>query len=239
MWEPQLLLCQLGMRPALPAQAQPSLCQCPRAPASNPATACLPCTPARPPQVCRVHRPRRAAASRRVCMGGLLSSSLCSTVNHTPFPAAEQWLTPTHSPSLLIPHRSCSINPARSLGPAIVSGTWPTNFWIFVVDKCRCMLPHRLRCSAHSAAQLPCPASSCGRISCSAPHIAPQQAPTSRPIDLPAPCSPALPLLPAAAARPFVGAIFAIPFHMIFRAEWDLGIGARFTHLCGVEYHLM
>ena len=27
----------------------------------------------------------------------------------------------------------CSINPARSLGPAIVSGTWPTSFWIFVV----------------------------------------------------------------------------------------------------------
>jgi MIP family channel proteins len=32
----------------------------------------------------------------------------------------------------LIPYTSCSINPARSLGPAIVSGTWPTEFWIFI-----------------------------------------------------------------------------------------------------------
>lgn len=27
----------------------------------------------------------------------------------------------------------CSINPARSLGPAIVSGTWPSHFWVFIV----------------------------------------------------------------------------------------------------------
>ena len=30
--------------------------------------------------------------------------------------------------SVLIPLDGCSINPARSLGPAVVSGTW-TNFW--------------------------------------------------------------------------------------------------------------
>ncbi|GAB4814534.1 hypothetical protein N2152v2_001580 [Parachlorella kessleri] len=35
--------------------------------------------------------------------------------------------------AVLLPIDGCSINPARSLGPAIVSGTWPGNFWIFVV----------------------------------------------------------------------------------------------------------
>lgn len=34
---------------------------------------------------------------------------------------------------LLIPFTSCSINPARSLGPAIVSGTWGEDFWVFIV----------------------------------------------------------------------------------------------------------
>jgi aquaporin Z len=33
---------------------------------------------------------------------------------------------------LLIPYTSCSINPSRSLGPALVSGTWPKHFWIFI-----------------------------------------------------------------------------------------------------------
>ena len=33
---------------------------------------------------------------------------------------------------VLIPYTSCSINPSRSLGPAIVSGTWPKEFWIFI-----------------------------------------------------------------------------------------------------------
>lgn len=33
---------------------------------------------------------------------------------------------------VLIPYTSCSINGARSLGPAIVSGTWPKEFWIFI-----------------------------------------------------------------------------------------------------------
>lgn len=33
---------------------------------------------------------------------------------------------------VLIPYTSCSINPARSLGPAIISGTWPKEFWIFI-----------------------------------------------------------------------------------------------------------
>ena len=32
-----------------------------------------------------------------------------------------------------LPRAGCSINPARSLGPAIVSGTWPGHFWIFIV----------------------------------------------------------------------------------------------------------
>ena len=32
---------------------------------------------------------------------------------------------------VLIPVDGCSINPARSLGPAIISGTWK-QFWIFV-----------------------------------------------------------------------------------------------------------
>ena len=31
------------------------------------------------------------------------------------------------------PIDGCSINPARSLGPAIVSGTWPGSFWVFIV----------------------------------------------------------------------------------------------------------
>ena len=34
--------------------------------------------------------------------------------------------------TVLIPVDGCSINPARSLGPAILSGTWG-NFWVFVV----------------------------------------------------------------------------------------------------------
>ena len=33
---------------------------------------------------------------------------------------------------VLIPYTSCSINPSRSLGPAILSGTWPKEFWIFI-----------------------------------------------------------------------------------------------------------
>ena len=35
--------------------------------------------------------------------------------------------------AVLLPIDGCSINPARSLGPAIVSSTWPSNFWVFVV----------------------------------------------------------------------------------------------------------
>ncbi|GAB4820145.1 hypothetical protein N2152v2_007191 [Parachlorella kessleri] len=31
------------------------------------------------------------------------------------------------------PIDGCSINPARSLGPAIVTGTWPGSFWVFIV----------------------------------------------------------------------------------------------------------
>ena len=34
---------------------------------------------------------------------------------------------------LLIPYTSASINPARSLGPAIVSGFWGKHFWVFMV----------------------------------------------------------------------------------------------------------
>jgi len=34
--------------------------------------------------------------------------------------------------AVLIPVDGCSINPARSLGPAIISGTW-TQFWVFVI----------------------------------------------------------------------------------------------------------
>jgi MIP family channel proteins len=34
--------------------------------------------------------------------------------------------------TVLIPVDGCSINPARSLGPAIISGNWE-NFWVFVV----------------------------------------------------------------------------------------------------------
>jgi len=34
--------------------------------------------------------------------------------------------------AVLIPVDGCSINPARSLGPAIISGTW-TQFWVFIV----------------------------------------------------------------------------------------------------------
>lgn len=33
---------------------------------------------------------------------------------------------------VLIPYTSCSINPSRSLGPALVSSTWPKEFWIFI-----------------------------------------------------------------------------------------------------------
>ncbi|KAL4457663.1 hypothetical protein ABPG75_012528 [Micractinium tetrahymenae] len=35
--------------------------------------------------------------------------------------------------AVMLPIDGCSINPARSLGPAIVSGTWPGTFWIFIV----------------------------------------------------------------------------------------------------------
>jgi MIP family channel proteins len=56
--------------------------------------------------------------------------------------------------AVLLPIDGCSINPARSLGPAIVSGTWPGTFWVFVVG-------------------------------------------------------------------PFVGALFAVPFHLFFDSDWD------------------
>jgi MIP family channel proteins len=35
--------------------------------------------------------------------------------------------------AVLLPIDGCSINPARSLGPAIVSSTWPGTFWVFIV----------------------------------------------------------------------------------------------------------
>ena len=35
--------------------------------------------------------------------------------------------------AVLLPIDGCSINPARSLGPAIVTSTWPSNFWVFIV----------------------------------------------------------------------------------------------------------
>lgn len=35
--------------------------------------------------------------------------------------------------AVLLPIDGCSINPARSLGPAIVTGTWPSTFWVFIV----------------------------------------------------------------------------------------------------------
>ena len=52
------------------------------------------------------------------------------------------------------PIDGCSINPARSLGPAIVTGTWPGSFWVFIV-------------------------------------------------------------------APLVGALFAVPFHMFYRSDFD------------------
>ncbi len=33
----------------------------------------------------------------------------------------------------LIPYTSCSINPARSFGPALLTGTWPKEYWVFVI----------------------------------------------------------------------------------------------------------
>ncbi|KAI3432415.1 hypothetical protein D9Q98_003969 [Chlorella vulgaris] len=56
--------------------------------------------------------------------------------------------------AVLLPIDGCSINPARSLGPAIVSGIWPHTFWIFIVG-------------------------------------------------------------------PFVGTLFAVPFHLFFASDWD------------------
>ncbi|PSC76759.1 serine threonine kinase [Micractinium conductrix] len=56
--------------------------------------------------------------------------------------------------AVMLPIDGCSINPARSLGPAIVSGTWPGHFWIFIVG-------------------------------------------------------------------PLAGALFACPFHIFFRSDWD------------------
>ncbi|KAI3430305.1 hypothetical protein D9Q98_004901 [Chlorella vulgaris] len=56
--------------------------------------------------------------------------------------------------AVLLPIDGCSINPARSLGPAIVSGTWPSTFWVFIVG-------------------------------------------------------------------PFVGALFAVPFHLFYASDWD------------------
>ena len=35
--------------------------------------------------------------------------------------------------TVLIPVDGCSINPARSLGPAIVSGTFGSQFWVFII----------------------------------------------------------------------------------------------------------
>ncbi|KAL4442937.1 hypothetical protein ABPG77_008428 [Micractinium sp. CCAP 211/92] len=35
--------------------------------------------------------------------------------------------------AVMLPIDGCSINPARSLGPAIVSSTWPGTFWVFIV----------------------------------------------------------------------------------------------------------
>ena len=38
--------------------------------------------------------------------------------------------------AVLLPIDGCSINPARSLGPAVVSGEWADGkFWIFVVGE--------------------------------------------------------------------------------------------------------
>lgn len=56
--------------------------------------------------------------------------------------------------AVLLPIDGCSINPARSLGPAIISSTWPSTFWVFVVG-------------------------------------------------------------------PFLGALVAVPFHLLFRSDWD------------------
>lgn len=35
--------------------------------------------------------------------------------------------------AVLLPIDGCSINPARSLGPAIIAGVWPGTFWVFIV----------------------------------------------------------------------------------------------------------
>lgn len=59
--------------------------------------------------------------------------------------------------AVLLPIDGCSINPARSLGPAIVSSTWPENFWVFIVG-------------------------------------------------------------------PFLGALLAVPFHFLFRSDFDMNL---------------
>merc|ERR1719427_2539678 len=42
-------------------------------------------------------------------------------------------LTVTATHMMCIPYTGTSINPARSLGPAVVTGTFDTNHWVFWV----------------------------------------------------------------------------------------------------------
>lgn len=72
---------------------------------------------------CHVVMPRHACAVRHHACGTMPcraytpASCLPNGTNMSPRP----------------PPAGCSINPARSLGPAIVSGTWPSHFWVFIV----------------------------------------------------------------------------------------------------------
>jgi hypothetical protein len=107
-----------------------------------------------PPSVCSVRGLRAVAAGPTgggpCCPDTLVILPLWDL----PAPGA-----PLMLPPLLARCAGCSINPARSLGPAIVSGTWPGTFWVFVVG-------------------------------------------------------------------PFVGALFAVPFHLFFDSDW-VGAGGQ------------
>ncbi|PSC76585.1 plasma membrane intrinsic [Micractinium conductrix] len=79
-----------------------------------------------------------AQASQRGCAAvGVVSVVLETVVNKKSVVKAQAPLAIGFAVfcahAVMLPLDGCSINPARSLGPAIVSGTWPGTFWVFIV----------------------------------------------------------------------------------------------------------
>lgn len=137
-----------------------------------------------------------------------------------PFPCPPPGFAVFCAHAVMLPIDGCSINPARSLGPAIVSGTWPGSFWVFMWAAPHPMLRHRHRCRCCRFYLCLCCVDAAAAVMRSLTHCIGQCSRAQLVCAHAGLRARAPPSLPGCSVGPFSGAIFAVPFHLFFRSDW-------------------